>query len=325
MYFWGAYANDNYGWDRTGKDISQVNNTYIRWHFSGTLELLALMLDYYDHTRDQAFLKDELLPLADEILLFWDRHYERDDAGKLLMHPAQALETYQNVSNPTPDIAGLIWVLDGLLKQPEQSLGTERVERWQKLKSEVPQLPIALEGNKPHILPAGKVLQPVANCENPELYAVYPFRIFGVGKPDVETGRETFAKRANRDNSGWQQNDTQAAFLGLADEARDYVTQRLEQEHPSSRFPAFWGPNYDWIPDQDHGTNALMALQTMLLQADNGKIILLPSWPKEWEVEFKLHAPQKTTVEGVYRSGKLQSLRVTPKSRMKDVVVMEPQ
>lgn len=33
-----------------------------------------------------------------------------------------------------------------------------------------------------------------------------------------------------------------------------------------SRFPAFWGPNSDWIPDQDHGSVAAIALQRMLLQ-----------------------------------------------------------
>lgn len=29
MYFWGAYATDNYGWNREGKHPSQVDNTYI--------------------------------------------------------------------------------------------------------------------------------------------------------------------------------------------------------------------------------------------------------------------------------------------------------
>ena len=57
----------------------------------------------------------------------------------------------------------------------------------------------------------------------------------------------------------------------------------------------------------------------MLLQTDGQKIFLLPAWPKEWDVEFKLHAPQQTVVEGVYRGGKARSLRVTPASRRADV------
>jgi hypothetical protein len=53
--------------------------------------------------------------------------------------------------------------------------------------------------------------------------------------------------------------------------------------------------------------------------------MLFPAWPKEWDVQFKLHAPYNTTVEGVYRDGKLVELEVTPKSRRKDVVEMMPQ
>jgi alpha-L-fucosidase 2 len=39
-------------------------------------------------------------------------------------------------------------------------------------------------------------------------------------------------------------------------------------------------------------------------------------------VDFKLHAPLKTVIEGEYRDGKLQSLKVTPESRRADVIDM---
>ena len=35
----------------------------------------------------------------------------------------------------------------------------------------------------------------------------------------------------------------------------------------------------------------------------------------------KLHAPKQTVVEGVYRDGKMQSLRVRPESRRADVKI----
>ena len=63
----------------------------------------------------------------------------------------------------------------------------------------------------------------------------------------------------------------------------------------------------------------MKTLQSMLLQTDGQKIFLLPAWPKGWDVDFKLHAPQQTVVEGVYRDGKVQLLRVTPESRRADV------
>jgi hypothetical protein len=68
-----------------------------------------------------------------------------------------------------------------------------------------------------------------------------------------------------------------------------------------------------------------MALQTMLMQTEGSKILLFAAWPKEWDVEFKLHAPYNTTVEGVYKSGKLEQLTVVPDKRTADVVKLDPQ
>lgn len=325
MYFWGAYATDNYGWDRAGKHVSHVDNTYIRWYWCGGLELSAMMLDYFAFTGDEAFARKTLLPIAEAVVDFYDQHYGRDEKGKLLLRPAQALETWQDVVNPLPDIAGLKFVLEGLLGLPERVTGPARREKWRRLLSELPPLPTAQADGETILAPAAEILGGRANVENPELYAIFPFRLFGVGKPDLDVARETFARRAIRGHWGWQQDDTQAAFLGLAREAAELVAARFGMHNPGQRFPAFWGPNFDWVPDQDHGANGLMALQTMLLQWDGRKLFLFPAWPKTWDVEFRLHAPLNTVVEGIYRAGKLERLSVTPESRRKDLVVLEPQ
>ena len=110
------------------------------------------------------------------------------------------------------------------------------------------------------------------------------------------------------------------AYLGLADDAREYIVATRTEQACESRFPAFWGPNYDWIPDQDHGGVLLKALQAMLLQTDGRAIYLLPAWPKDWDVEFKLHAPYSTTIEGRYRNGTLEAVTVTPSGRRKDIM-----
>ena len=67
-----------------------------------------------------------------------------------------------------------------------------------------------------------------------------------------------------------------------------------------------------------------MVLQRMLLHADDGKIIFFPAWPRDWDVDFKLHAPRQTVVQGHVRNGKLVEMKVTPENRAGDVVVMEP-
>ena len=106
----------------------------------------------------------------------------------------------------------------------------------------------------------------VQASENPELYAVFPYRLFGVGKPDLDMARATYGKRYSRINYGWCQDSIQAACLGLGDEAGRQVALRARINRPY-RFPAMFS-GFDWIPDQDHGANILTTLQFMLLQSD---------------------------------------------------------
>lgn len=326
MHFWGAYHNGEfgYGWNREGEPVNRTANKYIRYYWCGGLELTAMMLDHYSHTEDSSFLNGKLLPLSDAILEFYAKHYPREPGGKILFAPAQSLETWWECENPTPEVAGLYFVLDKLLELPTGVTGESRVSFWKELREQLPRIPTRQVGTNKFLLPA-ESYRHQQNVENPELYTVFPFRVYGLGKPELEMARTTFELRQFKGHVGWQQDDTQAGFLGLADQARRMVAQRFAAKDPGSRFPAFWGPNFDWVPDQDHGASGLMALQTMLLQAEGKKIYLFPAWPKAWEVEFKLRAPYNTTVQGTYRAGKVESLTVTPSSRRADLIQLEPQ
>lgn len=326
IYSWGAYPNRVYGWNRTGRAVDFVEGGAVRYHYNGALELLSIMLDYYDHTRDSVFLQTQLLPMADEFISFWDLHYSRDSRNLLKVYPNQALEGYIGSSNPMPDVAGLHWVLGGLLSLPDSAIGTDRRTRWTRLKGEVLwPLPVRTVNGQTVLSPAESIVGSPNSTECPETYPVFPYRFYGVNKPNIELGRQTWHNRTNKGNKGWQYADITAAFLGLTTEAKELLSIRSASKHSGSRFPAFYGPNWDWIPDQCCGGNIMMALQTMLIQTDNEKILLFPAWPKEWDVDFKLHAPGNTTVEGVYKAGKLESLKVTPSSRLADVIQLTPQ
>ncbi len=324
MHFWGAYHNGGlgYGWEREGEPFGRPANKYIRFHWSGGLELSAMLLDCYAHTQDKAFLQETALPLVDAVLRFYSEHYPRDQKGRLLIVPAQSLETWWQCDNPLPEIAGLRFVLNQFLALPSTDLPSEQRSEWLKFRDILPPVPTRVADGHTVLAP-GESFSNRQNSENPELYAIFPFRLFGVGKPDLEMARRSFEIRGSKGNRGWQQDETQMALLGLANEARQFVADRFATKHEGSRFPAFWGPNFDWIPDQDHGGNGLMALQTMLLQTDGRKILLFPAWPADWDVEFKLHAPFRTTVEGLYRAGKLESLKVTPPEREADVIRLD--
>lgn len=322
MTSFGTYANRDYGWDRTGRQPGDIDCKYWRFAWQQGLELVQLMLDCHERTLDQKFLADELVPMAHEVLRYFDTRFRRDANGKLIISPTQAIETYWfDVVNDTPAVAGLNAVLDRLLALPKDAVPAADRGFWAKMKAAAPPVPVRSEGGRSFVLPAEKFDPKRNNCENPEIYAVWPFRLFAVGRPALETGVETFNRRIAKIMTGWCYDGQCAALLGQTDEAKKQILAKVRNSHRNFRFPAMWGPNFDWLPDQDHGGNILLTLQLMIMNADGDKIYLLPAWPKDWNLHFKLHAPRRTTIEGRVHDGKLTDLKVTPAERQKDVVL----
>jgi len=194
------------------------------------------------------------------------------------MHPAQALETWWDCTNPMPELAGLHAVTARLLALPERYGNKGQRAFWRSLKEKLPELPIREADGVRMLAPAWKYRNK-RNRENPELYAVYPFRLVSFEKGNRALGVEALKHRWDRGYFGWRQDDVFMAYLGLAEQAKQNVVARASRSDKNSRFPAFWGPNYDWVPDQDHGGVLLKAVQAMLLQSDGKKIFLLPARP----------------------------------------------
>jgi len=316
----GAYfAETKPFWGGINKLTPESRGAYTDFYYTPILELSAMMLDYYAYTGDRAFVRDTLLPIADAGLKFFDQHWKREN-GKLLLDPDNAIEMYWKARNPAPDIAGLRWVLQGLLALPADLATADQRQRWQRFLAEIPALPTG-QANGVKVLTPAEVYDKGHNFENPELYAVYPFRLYGLGKPDLELARATFAARRFKINGCWRQDGIQAALLGDIPTACRNVTFVLTRKDPQVRFLAFWDHGSDYVPDEDNGGNGLNALQLMVLQSEGKTIRLLPAWPRDWDVRFKLHAPQQTTVAGAFRGGKIVELQVSPETRRKDVVI----
>jgi hypothetical protein len=322
MTIFGTWSNRDYGWNRGTHRPNEVLNDYIRHIWQQGLELTSLMLDYYDHTRDEAFLDRQLVPMAHDVLRYFDTRFARDASGRLVIQPTQAVETYwYDVVNDTPSVAGLRAVTERLLALPRARVPAAERGLWERMLAAAPPLPVEGAGAERHLLPAERFNPKRTNVENVELYALWPFGLLGVGRSDLDLAADTFRRRPEKASNGWQYDGQSAAAAGLADEARALLVAKAANSNPRFRFPAMWGPNYDWLPDQDHGANIMLTLQAMLIRPVGDRIYLLPAWPKDWSATFKLHAPARTIVEGVMRNGELVELRVTPASRRRDVVV----
>lgn len=330
MNFWGLPNVNDFGWNNPGVELQ---SPYMRYHIQGGLEVLAQMLDRYYYQPDPAFLRDNVLPMADTVITYYEQHWPHTADGKMRMSPAQSIETYQlDAVNPTPDIAGLKSILPRLSSLPEADTTAVERDLWSRVLGELPPIPRGTTANGklppdgagdpngvPTILAAlhyGKT----RNSENPELYPIFPYRLFGLGQPELTLARNAYAARLFPYGKCWGQDGMEAALLGLTNEAKTVVRQEFTA-YGGQRFHWFWAKNNDWIPDMDNGGAGMMTLQLMLQQCAGREIRLIPAWPEDWTADFKLHAPGQTTVEAHVEHGKITRLKVTPESRAKDVIL----
>lgn len=304
-------------------------NAWLEYEWDTVLEFCQMILEtkiYADADIAQ------YIPLIESSLTFFDEHYRLlasrrgrkalDGDGHLILFPGSACETYKMTNNASSTIAALRTVLETYGKKDEM------------LKT-IPPIPLRYIEVKDSLNPAAAPLlkqtispavswERINNIETPQLYPVFPWRIYGVGKENLDIARDTYFYDPDaikfRSHTGWKQDNIWAACLGLTEEARRLSLAKLS--NGPHRFPAFWGPGYDWTPDHNWGGSGMIGLQEMLLQTNGEQILLFPAWPKEWNVHFKLHAPGNTTVEATLKDGKVTDLKVLPESRKKDVVIM---
>lgn len=323
MTVFGTYSGGDYGWKREGLQPKDVQCPWWQYAWNQGPELVSLMLDRWDWTRDDKFLKEQTLPMAESVLRYFDTRFRKGPGGKIILDPTQAAEMYwTGVINDMPSTVGLIAItrrLDGL---PEKLTTPAQRDFFARMRSACPKLPIA----NGMLRPAQKFDPKESNVENPELYAVWPFREVSLSRPQLlKQALAAYEQRHHHLDKGWGYDGNCAALLGMADEAARILKIKCDNSHPAYRWPATWGPNFDWLPDQNHGGNLLETTQLMLMQCDSleegGAIRLLPAWPKAWDVRFRLHAPGNTVVECEAKGGKITKLKVTPENRRKDVIL----
>lgn len=316
LNFFGMYIQDDWGWNNPGK-ASQTR--WIRYHYSGALEMLSEMLDQYDHTKEEAFAKNYILPFATQVIRFFDQHWPRIDQG-IRFIPANATEQFWDCLNPIDYISGLKYTLTRLNALPATLTGAELQNEWNNCLRSLP--PVPMTGDKKKILPAEEYGMG-RNAENPECYVIFPFKLYGLGRPGLDVALNTFNSRIFRQSNCWTQDVIQAPLLGLAEQSREYLVRNVNALESDVRFPAFWKPGSDYIPDLDNGGALAMGLQNMLLQNVDQKMLVLPAFPVSWNVDFKLHAFDNTTVRVISKGTSISRLDVFPVERKKDIIYRE--
>lgn len=304
-------------------------NAWLEYEWDTVLEFCQMILETKAYSQADI---SKYLPIIESALTFFDEHYQKlaslrgrkklDENGHLILFPGSACETYKMTNNASSTVAALRKVLETYGKK----------EDMLKRIPEIPYRYVEWKDSSIHcetmqlkqVISPAKSWERVNNIETPQLYPVFPWRLFGIGKPALDVARNTYLydSDAVKFNShiGWKQYNIWAACLGLREEAKRLALAKLSDG--PYRFPAFWGPGYDWTPDHNWGGSGMIGLQEMLLQTNGEEIFLFPAWPKEWDVHFKLHAPGQVVVEATLKNGAVADLKVTPESRKKDIVVL---
>ena len=304
-------------------------NAWLEYEWDTILEFCQMILETKNYANADI---TPYLPLIESSLTFFDEHYRQlasrrgrkalDGNGQLVLFPGSACETYKMTNNASSTIAALRTVLENYGKKDEMLKTIPPIPlRYIEIKDSLN--PTASPELKQTISPAVS-WERINNVETPQLYPVFPWRIYGVGKENLELARNTYFYDPEaikfRSHVGWKQDNIWAACLGLTEEAKRLTLAKLS--NGPHRFPAFWGPGYDWTPDHNWGGSGMIGLQEMLLQTNGEQILLFPAWSKEWDIHFKLHATGETTVEATLKDGKVTDLKVLPESRKKDIIIM---
>lgn len=321
-----------YNWKRPEYfDKGLEYNAWLEYQWDTVLEFCMMMLELDNYKGEDI---SSYIPLIESCLRFFDEHYQYrakqlgnkvlNENGHLVFYPGSSAETYKMAYNASTTVAALQEVTKRLLSVSAKYLSTEQQTYFEEFLKKIPPLPTRTSDGKKMLAPA-EVWARINNTEAPQLYPVYPWGIYGIGKQDLDIAINTYTYDPDvlkfRSHVGWKQDNIFAARLGLTEEAQQYTTLKLKDSE--RRFPTFWGPGFDWVPDHNWGGSGMIGLQEMLMQVQGDKIYLLPAWPKEWDVDFRLHAPKNTVVTGRYRDGELLDLDVFPAKRQKDVQVMK--
>jgi alpha-L-fucosidase 2 len=135
--FFGLFELTDWGGSSTA---TNAGNQFIRYHYQGALETLAMMLDYYDYTRDSAFATNCIVPFATQTIRFFDQHWPRVN-GKIKFYPANAIEMYWDCTNSTDYISGLMNDIPKLVALPANFTGQALIREWTDCYASLPPLP----------------------------------------------------------------------------------------------------------------------------------------------------------------------------------------
>ena len=309
---------------------------HLTYHFSMGIEHAWMTLQAHD-TLGTPIEKD--LPWIAGTVFFYDSFYRKEtkartgkelgDDGKLVIYPGNGLEFAGGATNAVDAVCGLTRVTDSLLKLPQLSAASR--QRLARIQRTLPEIPTGIRQGGKSVLAARSLESENNKWEPIEMYAYWPYRLVGITNPStLQLARDTWdtipedrARLCKQDYS-WMANVANMAALASPEKAKERAIYKMANTAaPQARFPAFFGPGHDWLPDHNWGGSGMTGIQEMLLAPEPGinrQTPPLPRLARRLGRRFQTPRSRPNDRRSLLKGGKLVSLKVTPESREKDIV-----
>lgn len=308
---------------------------HLAWHFSIMIEFAWMALQWASYSGEAAA---RYLPLIESVVRFYDEHYRqvhfqrtgqeygRDD--RLVLYPMNCLELYADTTDPIEVVCGLHRVVEGVLALPPNAVPSAMRAYFEQLQPHLPDICFEMRDGKKVLKPAQQYdsAEPLNKDEFPEMYAVWPYRLYGVGtRNGIAIANNTWetlpaVRQPAMGFMSWQCTSIYAALMGRLADAKRLTIDKLSDQNASLRFTAFFGPGHDWIPDHNWGGSAMVGLQSMLVAPADKGLCLLPAWPADWDVDFQLALPGQRTIRASAKAGRITRMTCSPLSDRGDTL-----
>lgn len=291
---------------------------------NATFSVLPLM-DYYEYTRDEVFLRDQLYPALKKLDAFWRDFAVRDSTGtKWIFEHSSAHEGGDDV-NPNLDI-GFARRVERELIETSETLNVDAGMRpvWQAFLDQLAPYPTGVVNGKPVFLIASHIKnkikdqglfepgdQPI-NLEG----VVFPGENLAIGgdAEQLQMARNSMQEmnswgvtRGGNSNNGFCKIFPIAARIGwpAEDLINKFKASILYQWRPSNLTVFQGGGGIETV-------GSIEALDSMLLQHENGVLRVFPDWPSSKDASFtRLRAKGAYLVSSEQQEGQVHFIEIT--------------
>lgn len=305
-----------YGQHNEGDDRGTERNAWLEYLWDTSLEFCSMALQIHAYNGMDVSKYEEMVR---QCLLFYDQHYQYlakqrglkalDGDGKLVLYPTSGCETYKMAYNSSSVIAALKTVAEQAIAYCKANAVADTMLQTEAegLLSRLPSIPLREIDGHTCIAPAVAWAR-IQNEETPQLYPVWPWRQYGLGRNGIDVALNTYLydpyALKMRSPKGWKQDNIWTACLGQKEDARRLTEAKLG--NGPYRFTAFYDRGFDWTPDINRGGSGMVGLQEMMLQEKpDGGLMLFPSCPDDWNIRFRLCASGNRTVDATIIDGKV--------------------